>query len=158
MLPSNDRNITHVITWKHLKHGQGVEYRYSYTMTYCFSPRIGFDNWFWDEQEFHPTYLVGQELEVVKSPKCLAFIVTSNFTWNAHVNNVVANTMKRLFPCTGKALSQKKLVLFQLFYTISKVSFLTQYQIVSKQRQTSHLQCELERGQKKAFSISLGVV
>lgn len=115
MLPSNDRNITHVITWKHLKHGQGVEYRYSYTMTYCFSPRIGFDNWFWDEQEFHPTYLVGQELEVVKSPKCLAFIVTSNFTWNAHVNNVVANTMKRLFPCTGKALSQKNWFSFNYF-------------------------------------------
>ena len=49
------------------------------------------------QQEFQPIFVNGQELEVVQSAKLLGMTVTSNLSWNEHINAIVKKASKRLY-------------------------------------------------------------
>ena len=49
------------------------------------------------QPEFQPILVNGQELEVVKSTKRLGITVTSNLSWNEHVDDIVKKASKRLY-------------------------------------------------------------
>ena len=49
------------------------------------------------QPEFQPILVNGQELEVVTSAKLLGITVTSNLSWNEHVDDIVKKASKRLY-------------------------------------------------------------
>ena len=50
------------------------------------------------QYEFHPILSNGNELEVLRSAKLLgATIITSDLSWNEHVNETVKKASKRLY-------------------------------------------------------------
>ena len=60
----------------------------------CKELRISFAR---TQPEFQPILVNGQELEVVKSAKLLGITVTSNLSWNEHVDDIVKKASKRLY-------------------------------------------------------------
>ncbi len=49
------------------------------------------------QEDFQPIYVNGKELEIVKSAKLLGVTVTSDLSWNVHINNVIKKAAKRLY-------------------------------------------------------------
>ena len=47
--------------------------------------------------EFHPILVNGNQLEVVRSAKLLGVIITSDLSWNEHINETVKKASKRLY-------------------------------------------------------------
>ena len=102
------------------------------------------------EEDFQPIYVNGKELEIVKSAKLLGVTVTSDLSWNVHINNVIKKAAKRLYFLVQLNLSRKELV---LFYIICIRSILTYAIPVFFYALPKYLQNELERLQRRAFSI-----
>ena len=59
----------------------------------CKELRISFTK---KQSEFHPILVNGNQLEVVRSAKLLGVIITSDLSWNDHVNETVKKACKRL--------------------------------------------------------------
>ena len=106
-------------------------------------------NWFlaW----IHPILVNGNQLEVVRSAKLLGMIITSDLSWNEHINETVKKASKRLYflvQLKRAKLPRRDLVLFyatcirSILVYASPVFFLCSAQVV---------QCELERVQKKVI-------
>ena len=49
------------------------------------------------QQEFEPILLNGDALEVVDSVKLLGLNISSDLTWNIHINETVKKASKRLY-------------------------------------------------------------
>ena len=49
------------------------------------------------QQEFEPILLNGYSLEVVDSVKLLGLNISSDLTWNTHINETVKKASKRLY-------------------------------------------------------------
>ncbi len=95
----------------------------------------------------------GKELEIVKSAKLLGVTVTSDLSWNVHINNVIKKAAKRLYflvQLKRANLPRKDLV---LFYITCIRSILTYAIPVFFYALPKYLQNELERLQRRALSI-----
>jgi hypothetical protein len=106
-----------------------------------------------NQEDFQPIYVNGKELEIVKSAKLLGVTVTSDLSWNAHINNVIKKAAKRLYflvQLKRANLPRKDLV---LFYITCIRSILTYAMPVFFYALPKYLQSELERLQKRALSI-----
>ena len=49
------------------------------------------------QQEFEPILTNGDALEVVENVKLLGLNISSNLTWNIHINEIVKKASKRLY-------------------------------------------------------------
>ena len=49
------------------------------------------------QSEFHPILVNGNQLEVVRSAELLGVIMTSNLSWNGHINETVKKASKCLY-------------------------------------------------------------
>ena len=117
----------------------------------CKKLRISFAK---DQQDFHPIVIDGQSLEVVKSAKLLGVKLTNNLRWNEHINDTIKMASKRLFfliQLKRAKVSSKDLVLFYIRTCIRSV--LTYAIPVFFDGLPKYLKIELERVQKRAFSI-----
>ena len=116
----------------------------------CKELRISFAK---DEPDFHPIVIDGECLEVVKSAKLLGVKLTTNLLWNDHINDTIKKASKRLYfliQLKRAKLSPKDLV---LFYITCIRSVLTYAIPVFFDGLPKYLKLELERVQKRAFSI-----
>jgi hypothetical protein len=107
-----------------------------------------------NQEDFQPIYVNGKELEIVKSAKLLGVTVTSDLSWNAHINNVIKKAAKRLYflvQLKRANLPRKDLV---LFYITCIRSLLTYAMPVFFYALPKYLQSELECVQKKGPSQS----
>ncbi len=106
-----------------------------------------------NQEDFQPIYVNGKELEIVKSAKLLGVTVTSDLSWNVHINNVIKKAAKRLYflvQLKRANLPRKDLV---LFYITCIRSILTYAIPVFFYALPKYLQNELERLQRRALSI-----
>ncbi len=102
--------------------------------------------------DFQPIYVNGKELEIVKSAKLLGVTVTSDLSRNVHIN-IIKKAAKRLYflvQLKRANLPRKDLV---LFYITCIRSILTYAIPVFFYALPKYLQNELERLQRRAFSI-----
>lgn len=60
----------------------------------CKEMRISFTK---SQQEFEPILINGDTLEVVENVKLLGLNISSNLTWNIHINEIVKKASKRLY-------------------------------------------------------------
>ena len=114
----------------------------------CKELRISFAK---DQPDFHPIVIDGQSLEVLKSAKLLG--ITNNLRWNEQISDTIKKASKRLFfliQLKRAKVSSKDLV---LFYITCIRSVLTYAIPVFFDGLPKYLQIELERVQKRAFSI-----
>ena len=56
--------------------------------------RISFSKF---QQDFEPILINGDALEVGENVKLLGLNISSNFTWNIHINEIVKKASKRLY-------------------------------------------------------------
>ena len=56
--------------------------------------RISFSKF---QQEFEPILINGDALEVVENVMLLGVNISSNLTWNIHINEIVKKASKRLY-------------------------------------------------------------
>ena len=49
------------------------------------------------QQEFEPILINGDALEVVDSVKLLGLNISSDLTWNSHINEILKKASKRLY-------------------------------------------------------------
>ena len=98
-----------------------------------------------NQEDFQPIYVNGKELEIVKSAKLLGVTVTSDLSWNVHMNNAIKKAAKRLYflvHLKRANLPRKDLV---LFYTTCIRSILTYAIPVFFYALPKYLQNELNR-------------
>ena len=107
----------------------------------------------WDQPEFQPILLNGKNLEVVKSAKLLGVTITSNLLWNDHINDIVKKASKRLYFLVQLKRAKRPLKDLVLFCTTCIRSVVTYAIRVFFYALSKYLQCELDRVQKRAFSI-----
>ena len=106
-----------------------------------------------NQDAFQPINVNGKDLEVVESVKLLGLTVTNDLSWNIHIENVVKKAAKRLYflvQLKRAKLPRKDLV---LFYVTCIRSIITYAIPVFFYALPKYLQNELERLQKRAFSI-----
>ena len=112
----------------------------------CKELRISFTK---KQSEFHPILVTGNQLEAVRSAKLLGVIITSDLSWNEHINETVKKASKRLY-----FLVQLKRALklpcrdLVLFYATCMRSILVYAVLVFFYALPKYLRCELERVQK----------
>ena len=112
----------------------------------CKELRISFTK---KQSEVHPILVNGNQLEVVRSAKLLGVIITSDLSWNEHINETVKKASKRLY-----FLVQLKRALklpcrdLVLFYATCMRSILVYAVPVLFYALPKYLRCELERVQK----------
>ena len=106
----------------------------------CKELRISFTK---KQSEFHPILVNGNQLEVVRSAKLLGVIITSDLSWNEHVNETVKKACKRL--CFLVQLKQARLPCRDLFllYATCIRSILAYAAPVFFYALPKYLQCEL---------------
>ena len=56
--------------------------------------RISFSKF---QQEFEPFLIIGDALEVVENVMLLGVNISSNLTWNIHINEIVKKASKRFY-------------------------------------------------------------
>ena len=116
----------------------------------CKEQRISFSK---DQPVFDPIVLNGQPLEVVNSAELLGVKLTNNLSWNEHINDTIKKASKRfyfLIQLKRANISLKDLV---LFYITCIRSVLTYAVPVFFDGLPNYMKIELERVQKRAFSI-----
>ena len=95
----------------------------------------------------------GQPLEVVKSAKLLGLKLTNNLLWNEHINATIKKASKRFFFLIQLKRANVSLKDLVLFYITCIRSVLTYAVPVFFDGLPNYLKIELERVQKRAFSI-----
>ena len=102
-----------------------------------------------NQQEFVPISVNGQELEVVNNVKILGLNITSNLTWNTHINEVIKKSSKRLYFLLQLKRAKVTRKDLGLFY-ISCIRSILDYAVpVFHYSIPKYLMHELERVQKK---------
>ena len=116
----------------------------------CKELRISFTK---KQSEFHPILVNGNQLEVVRSAKLLGVIITSDLSWNEHINETVKKASKRLYFLVQLKRAKLPCRDLVLFYATCIRSILVYAAPVFFYALTKYLQRELERVQKRALSI-----
>ena len=116
----------------------------------CKELRISFSK---DQPVFDPIVSNGQPLEVVKSAKLLGLKLTNNHLWNEHINATIKKASKRFFFLIQLKRANVSLKDLVLFYITCIRSVLTYAVPVFFDGLPNYLKIELERVQKRAFSI-----
>ena len=106
-----------------------------------------------DEPVFDPIVLNGQPLEVVKSVKLLGVKLTNNLSWNEHINDTIKKASKRFYFFIQLKRANAPLKDLVLFYITCIRSVLTYAVPVFFDGLPNYMKIELERVQKRAFSI-----
>ena len=86
-LSNAQRNTDKVIQWS-------LENRVQLNTEKCKEMRISFTK---SQQEFEPILINGDTLEVVENVKLLGLNISSNLTWNIHINEIVKMASMRLY-------------------------------------------------------------
>ena len=73
---------------------QAIDNRVQLNSEKCKELRISFTK---KLSEFHPILVNGNQLEAVRSAKLLGVIITSDLSWNEHINKTVKKASKRLY-------------------------------------------------------------
>ena len=73
---------------------QAIDNRVQLNSEKCKELRISFTK---KLSEFHPILVNGNQLEAVRSAKLLGVIITSDLSWNEHINETVKKASKRLY-------------------------------------------------------------
>ena len=93
------------------------------------------------------------QLEVVRSAKLLGVIITSDLSWNEHINETVKKASKRLYFLVQFKRAKLPCRDLVLFCATCIRSILVYAAPVFFYALPKYLQCELERVQKRALSI-----
>ena len=93
------------------------------------------------------------KLEVGRSAKLLGVIITSDLSWNEHINETVKKASKRLYFLVQLERAKLPCRDLVLFYATCIRSVLVYAAPVFFYALPKYLQCELERVQKRASSI-----
>lgn len=116
----------------------------------CKELRISFAR---NQQELEPIKVMDKDLEIVDSVKLLGLTITSNLSWNLHVNEVIKKASKRLYFLVQLKRANVPRKDLGLFY-ITCIRSLLDYAVpVFHFSIPQYLMCELERIQKRALSI-----
>lgn len=99
-----------------------------------------------------PTWSSNQ-FEVVRSAKLQDVIITSDLSWNEHINETVKKAAKRLYFLVQIKRAKLPCRDLVLFYATCIRSILVYAAPVFFYALPNYLQCELERVQKGAFTI-----
>ena len=111
-----------------------------------------------NQPEFQHILINGQELKVVQLAKLLGVTITSNLSWNEHINEIVKKASKRLYFLKQLKRARVPCKDMVLFYISCIRSILTYAVPVFHYALPKYLQCDLERVQKRALSkICLGL-
>ena len=116
----------------------------------CKEQRISFSK---DQPVFDPIVLNGQPLEVVNSAKLLGVKLTNNLSWNEHINDTIKKASKRFYFLIQLKRANVSLKDLVLFYITCIRSVLTYAVPVFFDGLPNYMKIELERVQKRAFSI-----
>ena len=73
---------------------RSLENRVQLNTEMCKEMRISFTK---SQQEFEPILINGDTLEVVENVKLLGLNISSNLTWNIHINEIFKKASKRLY-------------------------------------------------------------
>ena len=103
------------------------------------------------QSEFHPILVNGNQLEVVRSAKLLDVIITSDLSWNEHINETVKKASKRLYFLVQLKRAKLPCRDLVLFYATCIRSILVYAAPVFFYALPKCLQCELERVYKKGI-------
>ena len=103
------------------------------------------------QSEFHPILVNSKQLEVVRNAKLLGVIITSDISWNEHINETVEKESKRLYFLVQLKRAKLPCRDVVLFYATCRRSILVYAAPVFFYAMPRYLQCELERVQKRAL-------
>ena len=115
----------------------------------CKELRISFTK---KQSEFHPILVTGNQLEAVISAKLLGVIITSDLSWNEHINETVKKASKRLYFLVQLKRAKLPCRDLVLFYATCIRSILVYAAPVFVYTLPKYLQCELKQVQKRAFN------
>ena len=113
----------------------------------CKELRMSFSK---DQPVFHLIVLNGQPLEVVR---LLGVKLTNNLSWNEHINDTIKKASKRFYFLIQLKRANVSLKDLVLFYITCIRSVLTYAVPVFFDGLPNYMKIELERVQKRAFSI-----
>lgn len=105
------------------------------------------------QQEFEPILINGDTLEVVENVKLLGLNISSNLTWNIHINEIVKKASKRLYFFIQLKRANVARTDLGLFYSSCIRSIMDYAVPVFHYSLPRYLMRELEHVQKRAMSI-----
>ena len=104
------------------------------------------------QQEFEPILINGDALEVVDSVKLLGLNISSDLTWNIHINEILKKASKRLYFLLQLKRAKVTRTDLGLFYS-SCIRSIMDYAVPAFHFSLpKYLMQELERIQKRAMS------
>ena len=86
----------------------------------CKEMRISFTK---SQQEFEPILINGDALEVVDSVKLLGLNISSDLTWNIHINEILKKASKRLYCLVQLKRAKVTRTDLGLFYAVPAFHF-----------------------------------
>lgn len=110
------------------------------------------------EQVFEPVKVDGKDLDVVTSAKLLGVTISSDLSWNDHINEVIKKTSKRLYFLVLLKRAKVPCEDLGLFYTTCIRSVLDYAVPVFYYMLPKYLMHELEHIQKWALAICVPVL
>ena len=116
----------------------------------CKEMRISFTK---SQQEFEPILINGDALEVVENVKLLGLNISSDLTWNIHINETIKKASMRLYFLVQLKRAKVARTDLGLFYSSCIRSIMDYAVPVFHYSLPKYLMHELERIQKRAMSI-----
>ena len=157
----DDTTVSEVITKGELSNAQGlaneiIEWSHDNRVVLnpekCKELRISFAR---TPQLFDAITIDGKELEIVKSAKLLGVTLSDNLSWNAHVNELVKKSSKKLYFMVQLKRAQVPPLDLALFYKACIRSAVDYAVPVFYNALPQYLKNELVRIEKRALSIIL---
>ena len=104
------------------------------------------------KEVFESIKIGGKNLEAVSSAKLLGVTISSDLSWNEHINKVIKKSSKRLYFLVLSKMAEVPCEVLKLFYTTCIKSVLD-YVPVLYYSLLKYLTHELERIQKRTLAI-----
>lgn len=142
-LSNAQRYTDKVIQWS-------LENRVQLNTEKCKEMRISFTKF---KQEFEPILINGDTLEVVENVKLLGLNISSNLTWNIHINEIVKKASKRLYFLIQLKRANVARTDLGLFYSSCIRSIMDYAVPVFHYSLPIYLMPELEHVRKRAMSV-----
>ena len=117
----------------------------------CKEMRISFTK---SQREFEPILINGDALEVVDSVKFLGLNISSDLTWNIHINEIVKKASKKLYFLVQLRRAKTTPTDLGLFYSSCFRSIMDYAVPAFHLNLPKYLMQELERAEKRAMSIT----
>ena len=106
------------------------------------------------QQDFEPSLIYGDALEVVDSVKLLGLNISSDLTWNIHINEIVKKASKKLYFLVQLRRAKTTPTDLGLFYSSCFRSIMDYAVPAFHFNLPKYLMQELERAEKRAMSIT----